>query len=48
VAFAPPSNYFDSLGERTITDLDEYKRKQGKPRVKFPEKSQTHLEDFAA
>jgi putative transposase len=46
--FWSPTIFFDSLGERTIADLDAYTRNQGKPRKNFPKQGQSHLEDFAA
>ena len=46
--FWSPTIYFDSLGERTIADLDAYTRNQGKQQNKYPKQGQSHLEDFAS
>jgi putative transposase len=43
-----PTIYFDSLGERTITDMDAYTRNQGLPRNPTPKPGQLHLDAFAA
>jgi len=44
--FWSPTIYFDSLGERTITDMDAYTRNQGQTRNLKP--GQLHLDDFAS
>ena len=46
--FWSPTIYFDSLGERTITDMDAYARNQGLPRNLTPKPGQLHLDDFAS
>lgn len=46
--FWSPTIYFDSLGERTISDMDAYTRNQGLPRHPIPKKGQLHLDDFAS
>ena len=45
--FWSPTIYFDSLGERTITDMDAYTRNQGQPQKLAPKPGQLHLDDFA-
>ena len=42
-----PAIYFDSLGERTVTDMDEYVRGQGVQRMQIIPPGQTSLIDFA-
>ena len=43
-----PAIYFDSLGERTIVEMDDYTRNQGMPK-KYPFRSgQSCLDDFAS
>jgi putative transposase len=46
--FWSPTIYFDSLGERTITDMDAYTRNQGQPRTPKPKPGQLHLDEFAS
>jgi putative transposase len=46
--FWSPTIYFDSLGERTITDMDTYTRNQGQPRNPKQQPGQLHLDDFAS
>ena len=43
-----PAIYFDSLGERTIVEMDDYARNQGMPRNQPPKLGQSHLDDFAS
>jgi putative transposase len=43
-----PTIYFDSLGERTITDMDAYTRNQGLSRIHSIKRGQSHIEDFAS
>ncbi len=45
--FWSPTIFFDSLGERTITDMDAYTRNQGQPRNLTPKPGQLHLDGFA-
>ena len=42
-----PAIYFDSLGERTVMDMDEYVRDQGVQRMQIIPPGQTRLIDFA-
>ena len=42
-----PAIYFDSLGERTVTDMDEYVQGQGVQRMQIIPPGQTSLIDFA-
>ena len=42
-----PSYYFDSIGERTCSEMDGYVRNQGTPRRKIA-KGQAKLTDFAS
>ena len=42
-----PAIYFDSLGERTVMDMDEYVRDQGVQRMQIIPPGQTSLIDFA-
>jgi REP-associated tyrosine transposase len=46
--FWSPTIFFDSLGERTITDMDAYARNQGSPRIHLIKRGQLHIEDFAS
>jgi putative transposase len=46
--FWSPTIYFDSLGERTITDMDAYARNQGQTQNLKPKLGQLHLDDFAS
>jgi REP element-mobilizing transposase RayT len=46
--FWSPTIFFDSLGERTITDMDAYARNQGKPSNYSFKPGQSHLDDFAS
>jgi putative transposase len=46
--FWSPTIYFDSLGERTITDMDTYTRNQGQPRNLKSKPGQLRLDDFAS
>ena len=46
--FWSPTIFFDSLGERTITDMDTYTRNQGLPRSYSFKPGQSHLDDFAS
>jgi putative transposase len=46
--FWSPTIFFDSLGERTITDMDAYARNQGLLRNPKPKPGQLHLDDFAS
>ena len=46
--FWSPTIYFDSLGERTITDMDTYTRNQGQLRNLKLNPGQQHLDDFAS
>ena len=46
--FWSPTIYFDSLGERTITDMDTYTRNQGQSRNLKSKLGQQHLDDFAS
>jgi putative transposase len=46
--FWSPTIYFDSLGERTITDMDAYTRNQGQLRNLKLKPGQQHLDDFAS
>ena len=46
--FWSPTIFFDSLGERTITDMDTYARNQGLPRIHSIKRGQLHMEDFAS
>jgi len=46
--FLSPTIFFDSLGERTITDMDAYARNQGLPRKFTPKPGQLLLDDFAS
>jgi putative transposase len=46
--FWSPTIFFDSLGERTITDMDAYARNQGLPRIHLIKRGQLHIEDFAS
>jgi len=46
--FWSPTIFFDSLGERTITDMDAYARNQGLPRIHSIKRGQLHIEDFAS
>ncbi len=46
--FWSPTIFFDSLGERTITDMDAYARNQGLPRNYSFKPGQSHLDDFAS
>ena len=46
--FWSPAIFFDSLGERTITDMDAYARNQGLPRIHSIKRGQLHIEDFAS
>ena len=46
--FWSPTIYFDSLGERAITDIDAYTRNQGLQRNLKPKPGQQHLDDFAS
>lgn len=46
--FWSPTIFFDSLGERTITDMDAYAQNQGLPRNCSFRLGQTHLDDFAS
>lgn len=43
-----PTIYFDSLGERTIVEMDDYTRNQGMPRTQPLQPGQSHLDDFAS
>lgn len=43
-----PTIFFDSLGERTITDMDAYTRDQGLPRNYAFKPGQSRLDDFAS
>jgi len=42
-----PAIYFDSLGERTVMDMDEYVRDQGVQKMQIILPGQTRLIDFA-
>lgn len=42
-----PAYYFDGVGERTITEMEEYVRNQGKPKTRATSREQTTLRDFA-
>jgi REP element-mobilizing transposase RayT len=46
--FWSPIIFFDSLGERAITDMDAYARNQGLPRIHSIKRGQLHIEDFAS
>ena len=46
--FWSPTIFLDSLGERTITDMDTYARNQGLPRNYSFKPEQSHLDDFAS
>lgn len=46
--FWSPTIFFDSLGERTITDMDAYTRNQGQQRTPKPKPGQLHLDEFAS
>jgi putative transposase len=39
--------YFDGIGERTVTEMEEYVRDQGKPKTRAISRGQTTLRDFA-
>ena len=43
-----PSIYFDSLGERTIVEMDNYARNQGMPKPYSFNFGQSSLDDFAS
>ena len=43
-----PTIYFDSLGERTIVEMDDYTRNQGISRNQSFKSGQSHLDDFAS
>ena len=43
-----PSTYFDSLGERTIVEMDNYARNQGMPKPYSFNFGQSSLDDFAS
>jgi putative transposase len=45
--FWSPAIFFDSLGERTITDMDAYARNQGMTKIHSIKRGQLHIEDFA-
>jgi len=46
--FWNPTIFFDSLGERTITDMDAYARNQGMPRNFSFKSGQACLDEFAS
>ena len=46
--FCSSTIFFDSLGERTITDMDAYAWNQGLPRNYSFKPGQSHLDDFAS
>jgi REP element-mobilizing transposase RayT len=46
--FWSPTIFFDSLGERTITDMDTYTRNQGLPRNYSFKTGQVRLDEFAS
>ena len=46
--FWSPTIFFDSLGERTITDMDAYARNQGLPGIHSIKRGQLHIDDFAS
>ncbi len=43
-----PAIYFDSLGERTILEMDDYARNQGMPKKYSFRPGQSCLDDFAS
>ena len=43
-----PTIYFDSLGERTIVEMDDYTRNQGIPKNHSFKTGQSCLDDFAS
>ncbi|MEA3458709.1 MAG: IS200/IS605 family transposase [Candidatus Thermoplasmatota archaeon] len=43
-----PAIYFDSLGERTIVEMDDYTRNQGMPKKYSFKPGQSRLDDFAS
>ena len=43
-----PTIYFDSLGERTIVEMDDYTRNQGMPKKHLFKSGQACLDDFAS
>lgn len=43
-----PAIYFDSLGKRTIMEMDNYARNQGLPKNLSLKTGQLHLDDFAS
>jgi len=43
-----PTIYFDSLGERTIVEMDDYTRNQGMPKKYSFKSGQLCLDDFAS
>ena len=43
-----PAIYFDSLGERTIVEMDDYTRNQGMPKKHSFKPEQSCLDDFAS
>ena len=43
-----PATYFDSLGERTIVEMDNYTRNQGMPKHYSFNSEQSCLDDFAS
>jgi putative transposase len=43
-----PTIYFDSLGERTIVEMDDYTRNQGMPKKHLFKSGEACLDDFAS
>ena len=43
-----PTIYFDSLGERTIVEMDDYTRNQGIQKKHLCKSGQANLDDFAS